>query len=59
LRATWLAETAALIGLPAFLHAAGISCCQWLGDINAPVNPGSEDQAVAPPGGLQAASSQQ
>jgi hypothetical protein len=23
LRATWLAETAALIGLPAFMHAAG------------------------------------
>jgi integrase len=47
LRATWLAETAALIGLPAFLHAAGISCCQRLGDIAAALNPGSEEQAVA------------
>ena len=33
LRATWLAETAARIGLPAFMHAAGISCSQRLGDI--------------------------
>lgn len=28
LRATWLAETAALIGLPAFLHSAGPAYCQ-------------------------------
>jgi len=47
LRATWLAECAALIGLPAFLHAAGISCCQRLGDITAGLDPGSEEQAVA------------
>jgi integrase len=47
LRATWLAETAALIGLPAFLHAAGISCCQRLGDITAGLDPGTEEQAVA------------
>jgi integrase len=52
LRATWLAETAALIGLPAFLHAAGISCCQRLGDIAATLDPGSEKQAVALLGGL-------
>ena len=52
LRATWLAETAALIGLPAFLHAAGISCCQRLGDITAALDPGSEDQAVTLLGGL-------
>ena len=39
LRATWLAETAALIGLPAFLHAAGISCSQRLGDITATLDP--------------------
>jgi hypothetical protein len=57
LRATWLAETAALIGLPAFLHAAGISCCQRLGDISAGLNPGSEEQAVALLGGLRAGSS--
>jgi integrase len=58
LRATWLAGTAALIGLPAFLHAAGIRCCQRLGDITAALDPGSEDQAVALLGGLQADSSQ-
>jgi len=46
LRATWLAETAALIGLPAFLHAAGISCSQRLGDITATLDPGTEEQAV-------------
>jgi hypothetical protein len=46
LRVTWLAEAAALIGLPTFLHAAGISCSQRLGDITAALNPGSEDQAV-------------
>jgi integrase len=46
LRATWLADVAALIGLPAFLHAAGISCCQRLGDITAALDPGSEEQAV-------------
>jgi integrase len=47
LRATWLAEAAALIGLPAFLHAAGITCSQRLGDITAGLDPGSEDQTVA------------
>jgi integrase len=47
LRATWLAETAALIGLPAFLRAAGISCCQRLGDITAGLDPGGEADAVA------------
>jgi hypothetical protein len=47
LRATWLAETAALIGLPAFLHAAGISCCQQLGDITAGLDPGSQADAIA------------
>ncbi|MGD0378316.1 MAG: hypothetical protein ABSB01_27575 [Streptosporangiaceae bacterium] len=58
LRATWLAETAALIGLPAFLHAAGISCCQRLGDITAGLDPGSEEQAIALLGGLHTGSSQ-
>jgi hypothetical protein len=47
LRATWLAETAQLLGLPAFLHAAGITCSQQLGDITATLDPGSEEQAVA------------
>jgi len=50
LRATWLAETAALIGLPAFLHAAGITCCQRPGDITAGLQPGSETEAAALPG---------
>jgi len=54
LRATWLAQTAALLGLPAFLHAAGISCCQRLGDIAATLDPGGEEQAVALLGGLRA-----
>jgi integrase len=51
LRATWLAETAALIGLPAFMRAAGITCSQRLGDIIAGLDPGSEQQAVAMLGG--------
>jgi hypothetical protein len=52
LRATWLAECAELTGLPAFLHAAGISCSQRLGDITATLDPGGEEQAVALLGGL-------
>jgi integrase len=51
LRATWLADCAALIGLPAFLHAAGISCSQRLGDITATLDPGDEAGSVALPGG--------
>ncbi len=47
LRATWLADCAQLIGLPAFLHAAGITCCQRLGDIAATLDPGGEADAVA------------
>lgn len=46
LRATWLAEIADLIGLPTFLHAAGISCSQRLGDITATLPPGSQADAV-------------
>ncbi len=51
LRATWLAEVAALLGLPAFMHAAGITCCQRLGDIIATLQPGDEAEAVALLGG--------
>jgi integrase len=47
LRATWLAECAQLIGLPAFMRAAGISCCQRLGDITAGLEAGTEAGAVA------------
>ena len=50
LRATWLAGTAALTGLPAFPHAAGITCCQRPGDIAAMLDPGGEAGAVALPG---------
>ena len=51
LRATWLAGCAQLIGLPVFLHAAGITCCQRLGGIAATLDPGGESDAVALPGG--------
>jgi hypothetical protein len=47
LRATWLADCAALLGLATFLHAAGITCSQRLGDITATLDPGGEEQAVA------------
>ena len=47
LRATWLAEVAQLLGLPAFLRAAGITCSQRLGDIIAGLQPGDETETVA------------
>ena len=47
LRATWLADCATLIGLPAFLRAAGITCSQRLGDIIATLEPADEATAVA------------
>jgi integrase len=46
LRATWLAEVADLLGLATFLHAAGISCSQRLGDLAAGLEPASEAAAV-------------
>jgi integrase len=46
LRATWLAETAELLGLATFMHAAGISCCQRLGDLVAGLPPAGEAEAV-------------
>jgi integrase len=51
LRSTWLADAAALTGLPAFMHAAGITCSQRLGDIIATLDPGDEAAVVALPGG--------
>ena len=51
LRATWLAEVARQLGLATFLHAAGISCSQRLGDITATLDPAGEEQAVRLPGG--------
>ena len=54
LRATWLAQTAALIGLATFMHAAGITCCQRLSDIIAGLDPGTEADAVTLLGALAA-----
>jgi integrase len=53
LRATWLAGSAELLGLATFLHAAGITCSQRLGDITATLAPGSEAEAVRLLGGQQ------
>ena len=47
LRATWLADCAELLGLATFMHAAGISCSQRLGDLVAGLEPAGEAQAVA------------
>jgi integrase len=46
LRATWLADCAELLGLATFMHAAGISCSQRLGDLVAGLEPAGEKQAV-------------
>jgi integrase len=46
LRATWLAEVAELLGLATFMHAAGISCSQRLGDLLAGLEPAGEAGAV-------------
>ena len=46
LRATWLAEVADLLGLATFMHAAGISCSQRLGDLVAGLEPAGEADAV-------------
>ncbi|HEY2128341.1 MAG TPA: hypothetical protein VGH77_14255 [Streptosporangiaceae bacterium] len=51
LRATWLAGCAQQIGLATFMHAAGITCSQRLGDITAALPPGTEADAVALLGG--------
>jgi len=51
LRATWLADCAELLGLATFMHAAGISCSQRLGDLVAGLEPAGEAQAVALLGG--------
>jgi hypothetical protein len=47
LRATWLAEAAQLLGLATFMHAAGITCSQRLGDLLATLEPADEATAVA------------
>ena len=51
LRATWLADCAQQIGLATFMHAAGITCSQRLGDLLATLEPAGEAQAVRLLGG--------
>jgi hypothetical protein len=52
LRATWLTDVARLLGLATFMHAAGITCSQRLGDIVAALDPaGGEEHAVTLLGG--------
>jgi integrase len=46
LRATWLADVAQLLGLATFMHAAGITCSQRLGDLLASLEPAGEAGAV-------------
>jgi integrase len=46
LRATWLAGCAGLLGLATFMHAAGITCSQRLGDLAAGLEPAGEADAV-------------
>jgi integrase len=53
LRATWLADCVARIGLAAFMHAAGITCSQRLSDLIAGLDPGDEAGAVRLLGGNQ------
>jgi integrase len=51
LRATWLVCCAELIGLRAFMHAAGITCSQRLGDLVSYLPAPPEEAAVALLGG--------
>jgi integrase len=51
LRATWLADCAQQLGLATFMHAAGISCSQRLGDLIAGLEPAGEAEAVRLLGG--------
>ena len=46
LRMTWLADCAQLLGLATFMHAAGITCSQRLGDLLATLDPADEATAV-------------
>ncbi|MGH9294563.1 MAG: hypothetical protein ACRD0B_04460 [Acidimicrobiales bacterium] len=51
LRATWLCEVAGIIGLRAFMDAAGITCSQRLGDLVARLETPDEETAIALLGG--------
>jgi len=53
LRSTWLCECAELIGLAAFMAAAGIRCSQRLGDLVAELPAVEEEAAVALLGGAR------
>jgi integrase len=53
LRASWLRDAAELPGLATFMHAAGITCSQRLGDLVAGLEPGGEADAVRLPGGTR------
>jgi integrase len=53
LRATWLRDCAARLGLATFMHAAGITCSQRLGDLIAALDTADEAQAVALLGGTR------
>jgi len=53
LRATWLADCAEQLGLATFMHAAGISCSQRLGDLVAGLDPAGEAEAVRLLGGTR------
>ena len=46
LRATWLCEVAGMIGLRAFMDAAGITCSQRLGDLVGMLSGVETDEAV-------------
>jgi hypothetical protein len=46
LRATWLRDCADQLGLATFMHAAGITCSQRLGDLIAGLEPAGEAEAV-------------
>ncbi len=46
LRATWLRDAAELLSLATFMHAAGITCSQRLGDLLAGLPPAAEADAV-------------
>ncbi|HEY2266792.1 MAG TPA: hypothetical protein VGI96_29515 [Streptosporangiaceae bacterium] len=51
LRAAWLRDCGEMLGLATFMHAAGISCSQRLGDLVAGLDPAGEAEAVRLLGG--------
>jgi integrase len=53
LRVTWLRDCARLLGLATFMHAAGITCSQRLGDLLATLEPAGEAGAVTLLGGTR------